>query len=87
MTADPVRRLPLEQVARIERAVATSGDPVDGEIVRQALRLWEQHADVGDLETLKLEYAAGKASGEPQAVNPVQFLKDLKAERTRRAGL
>ena len=87
MKAHPMRNLPPEQAARIQRAVDTSGDPADGEIVREALRLWDQRAEVRalELETLKREYAEGKASGEPEEVDPVEFLKGLKAERARSA--
>jgi antitoxin ParD1/3/4 len=39
-----------------------------------------------ELEYLRREYAEGKASGEPQDVDPVAFLKELKAElRSKRA--
>lgn len=34
-----------------------------------------------ELEELKREYTAGKASGEPQEIDPVLFLRELKAER------
>ena len=82
MKAHPMRTLSPEQAARIQRAVDTSGDPTDGQIVREALRLWEQRAEVRaiELETLKREYAEGKASGEPEEVDPVEFLKELKAK-------
>jgi antitoxin ParD1/3/4 len=85
MKARAMRNLTSEQTARIQRAVDASGDPSDGEIVREALLLWDQFAEVRaiELESLKREYIEGKASGEPELVDPVEFLKDLKAERAR----
>lgn len=87
MKTHTMRTLTPEQAARIQRAVDTSGDPADGEIVREALRLWDQRAEVRalELETLKREYAKGKASGEPEDIDRVDFLKGLKAERARGA--
>ena len=87
MKAHSMRTLTPEQAARIQRAVDTSGDPTDGQIVREALRLWDQRAEVRalELETLKHEYAEGKASGEPEEVDRIDFLKGLKAERARSA--
>jgi antitoxin ParD1/3/4 len=36
-----------------------------------------------EMDNLKREYAKGKASGEPEDIDPVVFLKGLKAERSR----
>ncbi len=85
MKAHPMRNLTSEQADRIQRAVDASGDPSDSEIVREALHLWDQFAErrAIEIETLKREYTEGKASGEPETVDPVEFLKDLKAERAR----
>lgn len=82
-----MHNLTPEQAARIQRAVDTSGDSTDGQIVREALGLWQQRAELraSELETLKREYAEGKASGEPEFVDRIEFLKGLKAERTRSA--
>ncbi|KQS83864.1 MULTISPECIES: type II toxin-antitoxin system ParD family antitoxin [unclassified Rhizobium] len=57
------------------------------EVMRDSLRLLEQREEVRalELEMLKREYAEGKASGEPEKVDPVEFLEELKAERARRA--
>jgi antitoxin ParD1/3/4 len=56
------------------------------EVMRDSLRLLEQHEQIRarELENLKREYAEGKASGEPEEVDPVAFLQQLKAERTAR---
>ncbi|MEI2298872.1 type II toxin-antitoxin system ParD family antitoxin [Ensifer sp. MJa1] len=54
------------------------------EVVRDSLRLLEQREEVRaiELENLKRAYAEGKASGQPENVDRVSFLKDLKAERS-----
>lgn len=57
------------------------------EVMRDSLRLLEQREEVRalELEHLKRAFAEGKASGEGEAVDPVDFLKGLKAERSARA--
>lgn len=82
-----MRTLSAEQFARIQRAVEASGDPADGQIVREALRLWDERAEgrILELDMLKREFAEGKASGEAEAVDPAAFLKSLKAEKARGA--
>ena len=57
------------------------------DVVRDSLRLLEKHekARALELEYLRREYAEGKASGAPEDVDPADFLKGLKAERSRRA--
>ena len=57
------------------------------DVMRDSLRLLEEREEIRatEIDNLKREYAEGKASGEPEDVDPVQFLKDLKAERARRA--
>ncbi|MFS8049607.1 type II toxin-antitoxin system ParD family antitoxin [Rhizobium sp. BR 314] len=53
------------------------------EVMRDSLRLLEQREETRalELEYLRREYAEGKASGKPEDVDPVAFLKELKAER------
>ncbi len=57
------------------------------EVIRDSLRLLEQREETRalELEHLRREYAEGKASGESEEVNRVDFLKGLKLERARRA--
>ena len=57
------------------------------EVMRDGLRLLEQREEVRalELEQLRRTFADGKASGEGEAVDPVDFLKGLKAERSARA--
>lgn len=53
------------------------------EVMRDSLRLLEQREEERalELEFLRREYAEGKASGEPEEVDPEAFLEALKAER------
>lgn len=56
------------------------------EVMRDSLRLLEQREKIRalELENLKREYEAGKASGEPEEIDPAEFLQSLKAERAAR---
>jgi antitoxin ParD1/3/4 len=74
------------QAAKMQSAVKSGGYASNSEIVRDALRLWEQREEIRtlELEQLKRAYAEGKASGEGEAIDPVTFLKGLKAERSAR---
>ena len=58
------------------------------EVLGEGLRLVEQQAkaDALELEVLRREYALGKASGEPEELDPKLFLQELKAERRSRHG-
>jgi len=75
-----------KQAERMKMAVESGGYASNSEIVRDALRLWEQREEIRaiELEQLRQAYADGKASGEPQEIDPEQFLNELKAERSRR---
>ncbi|MBZ9696774.1 type II toxin-antitoxin system ParD family antitoxin [Mesorhizobium sp. CO1-1-7] len=75
-----------QQVARLQSAVEGGGYASNSEIVREALRLWEQREQLRalELDQLKRAYADGMASGNPVEVEPVEFIRGLNAER--RAG-
>lgn len=53
------------------------------EVMRDSLRLLEQREETRaiELESLRREYAEGKASGEPVEIDPQEFIRGLKAER------
>lgn len=73
--------------ADLLKAAVDSGDYAsNSEIVREALRLWEQREETRTLEIehLRRAYVEGKASGEPLDIDPSEFLDELKAERVRR---
>lgn len=75
-----------KQAARLQDAVASGDYASNSEIVREALRLWEQREEFRtfELERLKRAYDEGMASGEGQDVDRMAFLRALKAERAAR---
>lgn len=75
-----------KQADRMKAAVDSGSYASNSEIVRDALRLWEQREEVRSLEIeqLKRAYDEGKASGAPEEIDPEAFLKELKAERSAR---
>jgi antitoxin ParD1/3/4 len=90
MKAEPMRTLTIsltaQQIARLQGAVDGGGYASNSEIVRDALRLWEQREELRalELEHLKRAYAEGMASGKPVEVEPAEFIRSLKAERRSR---
>ncbi len=75
------------QASRMQQAIATGGYASNSEIVREALRLWEQREELRalEMEHLRRAYAEGKASGAGEAVDRQAFLADLKSGRPSRA--
>lgn len=71
-----------QQLGSLQRAVDTGSYASNSEVVRDALRLWEQQQEMRALalEQLKRAYDGGLASGEGRAVDPQDFLSGLKAE-------
>jgi antitoxin ParD1/3/4 len=79
--------LPADQIERLEEAVASGEYASKDEIVRYALRAWENSKsnEVFDEDHLKREYDAGLASGEPVAVDILTMLADLKVAKHARS--
>ena len=74
------------QAAMMQTAVENGGYASNSEIVRDALRLWEQREEVRQMELARLKkaYDEGMASGEGREIKADTFLAELKAEaRTR----
>ncbi|RVD51991.1 MAG: type II toxin-antitoxin system ParD family antitoxin [Mesorhizobium sp.] len=90
MKTEPMRTLTIsltpQQAARLQSAVDAGGYASNSEVVREALRLWEQREELRalELDQLKRAYADGMASGRPVEVEPAEFLRSLKAERRAR---
>jgi antitoxin ParD1/3/4 len=90
MKTEPMRTLTVsltpQQAARLQRAVDGGGYASNSEIVRDALRLWEQREELRTLEMqrLKRAYDEGMASGEGRDLDVSALLADLKAERRAR---
>ena len=70
------------QAAMMQGAVETGGYASNSEIVRDALRLWEQREEMRqmELDRLKKAYDEGMASGAGREVTADALLAELKAE-------
>ena len=90
MKASTMRTLTVSltphQAAMMQAAVETGGYASNSEIVRDALRLWEQREEVRQLELARLKqaYEEGMASGEGRPLDGKQLLGELKAEARKR---
>jgi antitoxin ParD1/3/4 len=75
------------QAAMMQSAVENGGYASNSEIVRDALRLWEQREEVRQMELARLKraYDEGMASGEGREVSADALLAELKAEARKRA--
>lgn len=91
MKTEPMKTLTIslspQQVARLHGAVESGAYASNSEVVRDALRLWEQREEIRLLEInrLKRAYDEGMASGEGREVDAKTLLAELKAEIRRGA--
>ncbi|NVO13267.1 MAG: type II toxin-antitoxin system ParD family antitoxin [Rhodoplanes sp.] len=78
--------LSQRQVGRIQEAVESGSYASNSEVIRDALRLWEQREEVRALELaqLKRAYDEGKASGTPRAVDAETLLAEFKGKSAAR---
>lgn len=87
MKHEPMKTLTIslsqQQITRLQQAVASGSYASNSEVMRDALRLWEQRQELRELEInrLKRAYDEGMASGEGRAVGADALLAELKAER------
>lgn len=74
--------LSSQQVARLQSAVDSGAYASNSEVVRDALRLWEQREEMRRLEIARLKraYDEGMESGEGREVDVRTLLAELKAE-------
>ncbi|MBD8892792.1 type II toxin-antitoxin system ParD family antitoxin [Labrenzia suaedae] len=70
------------QVEQLQGAVQSGLYASNSEVVRDALRLWEQRQELRKLELARLKraYEEGLASGEGRSVDADTLLAELKAE-------
>ena len=70
------------QAAMMQGAVENGGYASNSEIVRDALRLWEQRKEMRQMELARLKkaYDEGMASGAGREVTADALLAELKAE-------
>lgn len=75
-----------QQIGRVQRAVETGAYASNSEVLREALRLWEQREELRaiELEQLKTAHREGLASGEGRKVSASELLKGFKAEAAKR---
>ncbi len=87
MKHEPMKTLTIslsqQQIARLQQAVASGSYASNSEVMRDALRLWEQRQELRELEInrLKRAYDDGMAGGEARALDAGTLLSELKAER------
>jgi antitoxin ParD1/3/4 len=86
MKTEPMRTLTIslspQQAKRVQQAVETGDYASNSEVMRDALRLWEQREELRALETARLKraYDEGMASGKGRKVDPAALLAQLRAE-------
>jgi antitoxin ParD1/3/4 len=87
MKQEPMKTLTIslsqQQISRLQQAVASGSYASNSEVMRDALRLWEQRQELRELEInrLKRAYDDGMASGEARTIDAETLLAELKAER------
>tara|TARA_R110002020_G_scaffold189446_3_gene388465 strand:- start:6049 stop:6318 length:270 start_codon:yes stop_codon:yes gene_type:complete len=87
MKHEPMKTLTIslsqQQISRLQQAVASGSYASNSEVMRDALRLWEQRQELRELEInrLKRAYDDGMASGEGRSIDAGSLLTKLKAER------
>jgi antitoxin ParD1/3/4 len=71
-----------QQVARLQNAVESGAYASNSEVIREALRLWEQHEEIRSLELARLKraYDDGMASGPGRVIDAETFLGEIKAK-------
>lgn len=90
MKTEPMKTLTISlspvQIARLNSAVETGNYASNSEVVREALRLWEQREEFRAIETarLKAAYENGMASGRARKIDAQTMLAELHAEFNQR---
>ena len=90
MKTEPMKTLTIslspQQISRLQDAVESGSYASNSEVVRDALRLWEQRENMRQLEIdrLKRAYDEGMASGEGREIDRRRFLDELKMETRKR---
>jgi antitoxin ParD1/3/4 len=86
MKTDPMRPLTIslspQQLSRIQSAVETGAYASNSEVLREALRMWEQREELRGLEIARLRkaYEEGIASGPGREIDAATLLAEFKAE-------
>ena len=71
--------LSARQAGRVQQAVETGAYASNSEVMRDALRLWEQREGIRALELARLKraYSEGIASGEPCEIGAEALLSEF----------
>jgi len=71
--------LSAKQAGRVQQAVETGAYASNSEVMRDALRLWEQREEIRALELARLKraYCEGIASGEPREIAAEALLNEF----------
>lgn len=86
MKQSPMKTLTIslssQQISRLQDAVESGSYASNSEVVRDALRLWEERQELRDLEMARLKraYDEGMASGEGRSIDAESLLLELKQE-------
>jgi antitoxin ParD1/3/4 len=86
MKTEPMKTLTIslspKQLGRLQDAVDSGAYASNSEVIRDALRLWEQREEARLLEITRLKraYDEGMASGKGREVDAKTLLAELKAE-------
>jgi antitoxin ParD1/3/4 len=90
MKTEPMKTLTVslspQQISRLQDAVETGSYASNSEVIRDALRLWEQREEMRKLEVsrLKQAYSEGMASGEGRELDRKSLLTELKTAARKR---
>lgn len=90
MKSDAMRPLTIslspQQLARLNRAVESGAYASNSEVLRDALRLWEQREEIREMELVRLKraYEEGLASGEPVAMSADELLARIRKKVPKR---
>jgi antitoxin ParD1/3/4 len=78
--------LSQQQASRVQQAVESGAYASNSEVVRDALRLWEQREEIRALELARLKraYDEGMASGTPRPVDAEALLETFKDKALKR---
>ena len=89
MKHDAMRPLTIslspKQLSRLNQAVESGAYASNSEVVRDALRLWEQREEIRELELARLKqaYQEGIASGEPVELTADELMSRIKLRASR----
>ena len=78
--------LTQQQVERLQKAVESGAYASNSEVMREALRLWEQREDMRllEMDRLRRAYEEGLSSGPGREISASDLLAELKSDARKR---